>query len=450
MSTGHFNPKSLDALVTKLCSILSEEQIEALARETGFVQRNSKITARAFLQFLLFDHLQYALPSLQQHALSLYDNSGQPVSKQAVDRRFNEKALLFVAKLFETFLSQQLTDEHLPNHLSHHFKSVKVMDSTEFKLPDHFAEDFPGYSACNALACAAIQLEYDVLSRKIHCLSLSSARESDKTVADYRMNCIELGDLILRDLGYYRTDSYLKIEQRNASYISRLKAQVAIYQKNASGYEALSWSDILEKIQKNGDESFDKWVYIGKEQKHPVRLIAWILPEEEQQKRLRKKQSKKGVIRKEDMIWSRLNVFITNISCDKIDAQQIYHLYKIRWQIELMFKIWKSILNIDAVRKMKTSRLKCYLFSKLIWVLMCWDITGMVESVSWKSNNKLISPYKCMAILKTKAMELKRILFDSRRLLRKWLIKITEVLTVYGWKENRKNKMRLSNLLGLK
>ena len=125
------------------------------------------------------------------------------------------------------------------------------MDSTEFKLPDHYAEDFPGYSACNALACAAIQLEYDVLSRKIHCLALSSARESDKTVADYRMHCIEQGDLILRDLGYYSTDSYLKIEQRNASYISRLKAQVAIYQKNASGYEALSWSDILEKIQKN-------------------------------------------------------------------------------------------------------------------------------------------------------------------------------------------------------
>jgi len=421
-----------------------------LARETGFIQRNSKITAKEFLRLLLFDHFQYTLPSLQQHALSLYDDNGKPVSKQAIDKKFNDSTLLFIEKLFETFLSRQLSDEYLPSYLSDHFKSVKVMDSTEFKLPDHFAEDFPGYSACNALACAAIQLEYDVLNKKIHCLSLSSARESDKTVADQRMNCIEGGDLILRDLGYYSTDSYLKIEQRNAFYISRLKAQVSVYQKRADKYEVLSWSDILENIKKNGSSSFDDWVYIGKEQKHPVRLVAWILPEEEQEKRLRKKQSKKGLIRKEDIIWSKLNVFITNIGHDVIDAQRIYHLYKIRWQIELMFKIWKSILNIAAARKMKPCRLKCYLYSKFIWVLICWDITGIVESMTWKNVGRLISPYKSMAILKRKAMEFKAVLFGSRELLKAWLIKITEVLAIYGWKENKNSKIKLCELLQLK
>jgi len=76
------------------------------------------------------------------------------------------------------------------------------MDSTEFKLPDYFAEAFPGYSACNALACAAIQLEYDVLNGKVHHFPLSNARQSDKTVADIRMDSIAAGDLILRDLAY--------------------------------------------------------------------------------------------------------------------------------------------------------------------------------------------------------------------------------------------------------
>lgn len=389
---------------------------------------------------------------MQQHALSLYDSNGKPVSKQAIDKKFNDSTLLFIEKLFETFLNSHLSDKYLPSYLSDHFKSVKVMDSTEFKLPNHFAEDFPGYSACNALACAAIQLEYDVLSKKIHCLSLGCARESDKTVADQRMNYIEPGELILRDLGYYSTDSYLKIEQRNAFYISRLKAQVSVYKKNAGGYEVLSWSDILKNIQNNGSSSFDKWVYIGKEQKHAVRLIAWILPEEEQQKRLRKKQNKKGIIRKEDIIWSQLNVFITNIGDDVIDAQHIYHLYKIRWQIELMFKIWKSILNIAAARKMKSGRLKCYLYSKFIWVLVCWDITGIVESMTWKNADKLISPYKSMAILKGKAMEFKAVLFGSRELLKSWLIKIIEVLVIYAWKENKNknSKIKLCELLQLK
>ncbi len=324
------------------------------------------------------------------------------------------------------------------------------MDSTEFKLPDSFTTDFPGYSSNSTPACAAIQLEYDVLSRQILCLSIGSARESDKTVADQRMHHIEKGDLILRDLGYYSTDSYIKIEEQNAFYISRLKAQVGIYQKKAEGYSVLDWSSILEKIKTSKKDHFDEWVFIGKKQKHPVRLMAWELPENEQQKRLKKKKEIKGFIGKEDIIWSKLNVLITNIDATVIEADQAYKLYKIRWQIELMFKIWKSILNMDATRKMKTSRLKCYLYSKFIWVLLCWDITGVAELVKWKETGNLLSFYKCMAILKTKATELKIILFRRWNRLHKWLIDIIRILREYGQKESKKNRSKLSDLIQLK
>ena len=178
--------------------------------------------------------------------------------------------------------------------------------------------------------------------------------------------------------------------------------------------------------------------------------MAWILSKEEQQKRLQKKQNKKGTINKNDITWSKLNVFVSNIDSNIMDAQQLYHLYKIRWQIELMFKIWKSILNIASVRKMKAGRLRCYLYSKFIWVLIGWNITGMVEAITWKSVRKLMSPYKCMAILKIKAIDLKNIIFGNRESLKAWLIKIMEVLIIYGSKEDRKNRIKLSDLLRLK
>jgi len=399
---------------------------------------------------LLFDHLQYVLPSLQQHALSLGEDNGKIISKQAIDKRFNEAALQFTYKLFETLMGHQLAGNRLPSHLSDHFNSIKVMDSTEFKLPDYFARDFPGYGNNNAPACGAIQLEYDILNKKIHFLSLSSARKSDKTFADQRMDNISQGDLILRDLGYYSTDSYAKIEQRKAFYVSRLKAQVSIYQKTAGGYVALSWTDILKMIKKSKSNCFDQWVYIGKEQRHPVRLMAWLLPPHEQQKRLQRKQLNRGRIRKEDLIWSKLNMLITNINETAFDAQQVYNLYKIRWQIECMFKTWKSILNIDITRKMKTGRFKCYLYSKFIWVLVCWDITRVVELSIWKSAKKLMSPYKCMDILKVKVLELKKILFAYREQVLDWLINTTGILINYGQKENRNGKVQLKDLLQLK
>jgi len=417
--------------------------------EIGFISRQRKFNASSFLRMLLFDHFQYRSPSLQQHALCAYQEGLTSVSKQAVDKRFNDKALLFIEKLFETLLNRQQLNTRISSHLSAHFTSLKVMDSTEFKLPDYFAESFPGYSACNALACAAIQLEYDVLSGKVYYFSLGNARQSDKTVADNRMDSIAAGDLILRDLGYYSTDSYLKIEQRKAFYVSRLKFQVGIYQQQYGQYVKLSWSEILQQAQRSKSGCFDQWVYIGRDQKHPVRMLAWALPEDAGRNRLIRKQNKKGKLCKEDLIWSKLNVFVTNIKNDVLNVDQVYDLYKIRWQIELMFKIWKSIVNISVVHKMKPCRLKCYLYSKFIWILVCRDITNIAEEAYWNKRKALLSPHKCMAILKSSALHLKTALFGSAEKLKEWLIKITEVLMCYAYKENKKGRKKLSDLLQL-
>ena len=89
--------------------------------------------------------------------------------------------------------------------------------------------------------------------------------------------------------------------------------------------------------------------------------MAWLLEEDAQRNRLAKKKGRKGKINNNDILWSMLNVFVTNVSTEELTAQEAYELYKIRWQIELMFKTWKSILKLDVVRKMKADRLKCYL-----------------------------------------------------------------------------------------
>jgi len=175
----------------------------SLARETGFIQRVSKIPAKSFLKMLLFDHLQNDQPSLEQHSFGMYDDSGISISKQAIDKKFNEATVLFIQKLFEKFLMTQINNGRIVTELQQKYSAIRIMDSTEFKLPDALAKDFPGYSACNALACAAIQFEYDIISRKINCMAVENARTSDKTYADKRMDNINPGELIIRDLGYY-------------------------------------------------------------------------------------------------------------------------------------------------------------------------------------------------------------------------------------------------------
>src|SRR5690606_33621197 len=149
----------------------------------------------------------------------------------------------------------------------------RIMDSTEFKLPGSMAKSFPGYDGDGTSSCAAIQFEYEFLSKEIKCICLGHARESDKTYADKRMADIKPGELLLRDLGYYGLDSYDKIEAQGAYYISRLKSQANIYEYSEEGYKRLSLQELVRRIKKSKDGYFDQIVYIGAERKKKVRLM---------------------------------------------------------------------------------------------------------------------------------------------------------------------------------
>jgi Transposase DDE domain len=436
-------------LINKLSKVLSEKEIIRVAMETGFVKRKSKkVDALKFVKMVLLDQLQYDQPSLQQHAFELETEKGVKISKQGIDKRFKPSAVALMENLFERYLAHAISYDVIATKLKDKYAAVRIMDSTEFKLPDCLAKHFPGYSASNALACAAIQFEYDVLSKSINCMSVENAKVSDKTYADKRMENIKKNELIIRDLGYYSIDSYQKIEKQEAFYISRLKSQISIFEQNKKGiYKELTLSEIIKRIKQSGNAYLDQTVYIGSEQKKQVRLMTWLLDEQAQKKRLQKKKSRKGKINNDDVLWSKLNVFITNVPCQEISVQEAYDLYKIRWQIELIFKVWKSILKIHLVRKMKPDRFKCYLYGKLLWVLLCWDITASFEPVIWKQKKELISLYKCYALLKNKARQLGSILFHANEKLKEWLSNMLNYFSDFGLKENKKGRKKIIELL---
>jgi hypothetical protein len=186
-------------LIEKFEAMFSDAVIEQAARESVLILRERKISARELLLLILFDPLIHENPTLRQHVQILVHEQCYQVSRQAVSKKFNSKAENFIKKLFEQFLACQVQSRQIPSLLKKKFTSVCIMDSTEFKLPDSLAAAFPGYNSSAAAACAAIQFEFDILSKKITGMTLYSARTSDKTFADGVMNNIQAGSLIIRD-----------------------------------------------------------------------------------------------------------------------------------------------------------------------------------------------------------------------------------------------------------
>lgn len=399
------------------------------------------------MKTVLFDHHLNEQPSLQQHSIGLAQDHGCMISKQGLDKRFNEKSVDFLNTIFKNYLSKHLNTGAIKSEWEKKFSAIRIMDSTEFKLPESLSESYPGYNGCGTKSGAQIQFEYDIFSGNIENIALEKILISDVSYSLNQIDTLVKGSLVIRDLGYFNLNVYKKLEEHTVYYISRLKPMMNLYQLVNNQYKQISYASIIKKLKKSGKPYLDLDIYIGRETLHPVRLVANLLDKDAIKRREQKIRSRRSKFNKADIYINKLNLFITNTKRAMVSSDEIYKLYKLRWQVEIIFKGWKSILKIHKVRKMNVDRFRCYLLSKLIWILFCWDIYKTVNAYAWHSIKGSISIYKCIGLIKLQIISLRALFMKSQNKFYKWIFSLNELLLRYGLKEEKKDRIKVSTLL---
>jgi hypothetical protein len=61
---------------------------------------------------------------------------------------------------------------------------------------------------------------------------------------------------------------------------------------------------------------------------------------------------------------------ITNVPQEKLSMKEALILLRVRWQVELLFKLWKSCAGVDTWRSRKPWRILCELYAKLIGAII--------------------------------------------------------------------------------
>ncbi|MPQ45050.1 transposase [Clostridium tarantellae] len=126
--------------------------------------------------------------------------------------------------------------------------------------------------------------------------------------------------------------------------------------------------DIYESIKnlEEGQTIELKDVFIGTEKELKPRLILTKLNKYQTEKR--------GTFNPRSINWNCLNTYITNVNDSILSTEEIHLFYSLRWQVKLMFKIWKSLFKIHEVKRVKIQRFKCFFYGRLIALLFSSNI----------------------------------------------------------------------------
>jgi hypothetical protein len=163
---------------------------------------------------------------------------------------------------------------------------------------------------------------------------------------------------------------------------------VEVYLEAHAPAEAL---DLVAYFQKHypDDEVIDLPVYLG-QTCVSCRLLAYRLPEkvvEERRRKALEEARKKGRTLTPDYLnWLAFGLYITNVAQEVLSAKVVRIVYGLRWQVELMFKNWKSLLNIHILKGTRPERIKCILYGRLITITM---MTLIASYASWYAEDYL-------------------------------------------------------------
>ena len=283
---------------------------------------------------------------------------------------FQKKALL-----------KGIPENHLP--LLCLFNRILVQDSTICILNEKLKNEYPGSGGSASKSSLKIDLIHEVKTGAIVKVSISEGNKPDIKESMEIVKEIKNGDLVLRDLGYSKQDSLAEITEKKGYFVSRCHPKWNIY-LDVNDKSSIDLGSHLRHNHRNSNR-IETDVYIGDKRKE-YRLIAYRVSEKSANER-RRKCHRQAISKNNGKTASQARlalcdfvILITNIPLSMVTSEVIGTIYRIRWSIELIFKTWKSLLNLQLnLTGSKKTRIDCFVYTILILALLTMMIYGWMK-----------------------------------------------------------------------
>jgi hypothetical protein len=360
-------------------AILEASNLDAIAKKCGLIKRTREITGKNFLLSMVLNTIESEIGTLSEIAYELC-NQGIKVSKQAVHKKCNETAVKFLQKVLSSIIGQLRKEIGTINIERFPFiQTVSVFDSSEVILNKKLKNEFK--HTRKQSAAFKLQAQIDILNNKIENLEICNATEPDQGYRRH-LTSISSGQLLIGDLGYFRIESFATISSKDGYFLSRLFKRANVY-----NIQTGNRIDLNKLLGNESNNVVELQVCLG-EAKLACRLVAIRLDGKGYAKRLAKIElawKKDHRMKRKLEIVDGWTIFITNLP-NNVDANSLFHLYKLRWQIELFFKMMKNFCNLRIITHTNKLRMQLSAYASLIAM-------GLLSMVSTCLKNVELSIY---------------------------------------------------------
>lgn len=354
---------TLDQLTEALHSLFTTDADQA-AKDSGMIQRRRKLTGAAFVQALVFHWLENPQATIDEVIEDL------DITEASFNERFDARAADCLRRVLEKALGRLFAARPEAIPLLRRFAAVAVEDVTIVGLPAEFAEQFPGCGGSDPESGRAgwkLLTRWDVTTGRLEILPPAAARQSERALAG-ELGPLPPNSLRLCDLGFFELKRLAADQRAGIHFVSRVPALLTVQADGPAAMELTAW------LGRQATDRIDTEVVLGTKDRLRCRLIALRLPAEvaeKRLKRLRKKLRKKGrKLSERQRVLCQWTVLITDLPAEAFTLEEICVLYRVRWQIELLYKAWKSGGGLGRTRGRKGHRVLCEAYAKLLGMVV--------------------------------------------------------------------------------
>ncbi len=334
-------------------------------RDQPVVIRRRKFTPLSLARTFVLGFLQKP-DATDEELAQVAVQCGAAVTPQAIDQRHTPQLVAFLEDLFRRAVRVVVGSDRVLAPILERFAAVTLLDSTTIALPDDQQERFRGCGGSYGFGRAAMKLqtELDLRSGALSHVAIESGRSTDNATSRQQVRRAP-GTLRITDLGYFCTGVFAAMVAAGEHFLSRLQFGTSVCWPDGTVVAVRDW------LAGQTGPLVERSIRLGSEQQLACRLIAWRLPAEQANRRRQKVREAQRRKRGREptaarLAWCDWTILVTSVPVEQLTATEAIVLYRARWQIELVFKRWKSQNRVAELSGSTSVRQMVRVWSRLL------------------------------------------------------------------------------------